>query len=58
MLTIKNLREKSGMSQKQFADYFEISIRTIQSWEQNLRTPPDYVVIMMEKILIYENKLV
>ncbi|MBO5209382.1 MAG: helix-turn-helix domain-containing protein [Lachnospiraceae bacterium] len=58
MLTVKNLREKSGMSQKQFADYFEIPIRTIQSWEQNLRTPPNYIAIMMEKILKYENKIV
>lgn len=46
------------MSQKQFADYFEIPIRTIQSWEQNLRTPPNYIAIMMEKILKYENKIV
>lgn len=57
MITVKSLRERSGMSQSQFANYFEISIRTVQSWEQGLRTPPDYVILMMEKILKYEKKL-
>lgn len=57
MITVKSLRERSGMSQSQFPNYFEISIRTVQSWEQGLRTPPDYAILMMEKILKYEKKL-
>ncbi len=57
MRTIKSLREELEMSQSQFANYFAISVRTIQSWEQGLRTPPDYVVLMMEKILKYEGKI-
>jgi len=30
---IKELREQSGMTKKQFADYFEIPLKTIQNWE-------------------------
>lgn len=46
--TIKELREQSGMSQSQFSNFFNIPIRTIQDWEQERRTPPPYVVELIE----------
>jgi putative transcriptional regulator len=35
----KKAREDLGLSQKQFAEYFGVSIRTIQEWEQHRRKP-------------------
>ena len=36
---VKKIREKLHLSQKEFAHYFGVSVRTIQEWEQNRRTP-------------------
>ena len=51
-MTIKELREQSGMSQAEFGAYFDIPKRTIQNWEwegQNKqgRKCPEYVVSLM-----------
>lgn len=48
-MDIKELRELTGMSQKRFAEYFGIPIRTIQEWEQNKRKPAEYLTKLMEK---------
>lgn len=36
---VKEIRTHLGLSQEQFAEYFGVSIRTIQEWEQHRRTP-------------------
>ena len=36
------------MTQKEFAEYFNIPVRTIQDWEAGRRTPPVYVVELIE----------
>lgn len=46
---IVNLREKTGMSRKAFRAEFGIPERTLQSWEEGERTPPDYVLKLLEK---------
>ena len=51
---LKNIREKTGISQKNLAKYFNIPIRTIQDWEQGKRIPPDYTIAMMLRILDVE----
>lgn len=43
-MTIKELRQKLKMTQKEFGEYLNIPQRTIQSWELGDRTPPPYVV--------------
>lgn len=50
-MKIKELRHLTGMSQREFADYFGISVRTIQEWEQERRTPPSYLVGLLKRIL-------
>lgn len=47
-MTIKELREKTGLSQSKFAEYLNISVRTVQYWEQEKRTPPEYVTELIE----------
>ena len=43
-MTIKELRLSARMTQKQFAGYFNIPLRTIENWETGKRKPPEYVV--------------
>ena len=51
---IRELRKASGLSQTVFAEKFEIPTSTLQDWEHNRRTPPIYVVGMIDKILSTE----
>ena len=48
MLTLKELRQLSGMSRKEFADYFSIPYRTLQNWELNIRECPAYLLDLIE----------
>lgn len=56
-MTVKEIRSKLGLSQKEFAEYMNIPKRTIQSWEQNYRNVPDYVMSLILRILKLENKI-
>lgn len=56
-MTVKEIRSKLGLSQKEFAEYMNIPKRTIQSWEQNYRNAPDYVMGLILRVLKLENKL-
>ena len=49
--TIKEFRQTHKMTQKAFADYFEIPLKTVQAWEQGTRKPPEYVFKLMVKYL-------
>ena len=51
---IKRMRQRTGLSQSKFAAIFGIPTRTYQHWETGFRQPPDYVIKMMDKILIYD----
>lgn len=51
---IRELRKVSGLSQTTFAEKFEIPTSTLQDWEHNRRTPPMYVVGMIDKLLASE----
>jgi DNA-binding transcriptional regulator YiaG len=50
-MTIKEIRTQMGLSQSQFANYFEIPIRTIQKWECGQSSPPPYIPKMMLRIV-------
>jgi len=39
MKSIKELREHYGYTQKQFADLLDVTINTVQKWEQGTRFP-------------------
>lgn len=49
-MTIKGLRASMGLTQKQFAEYFEVPQRTIQEWEQERRIPPEYIPKLLERV--------
>ena len=50
-MTIQELRNKTGLSQSQFAERLEIPLGTIRNWEQGRRVPPNYVLRLIEKEL-------
>jgi DNA-binding transcriptional regulator YiaG len=47
-MTFKELRENSGMTRPQFAEYFGIPYRTVQSWELGERTCTAYLLELMK----------
>lgn len=55
-MTIKELREKTGLSQYKFAEKFKMGTANISHWEQEVRKPPEYVTYMMERILDLEKE--
>ena len=58
MNAIRELRFQTGMSQKEFAEYVEIPVGTIQHWEQGFRKPPEYVVKLIKRLMTYDSWLV
>ena len=47
-MTLKELRENSGMTRSEFAEYFEIPYRTVQNWEIGERKCPEYLLKLIE----------
>lgn len=56
MDTIKDICREYGINQTKLASRFGIPLRTIQNWHGGQRTPPDYVVNMMEELLRQDAK--
>ena len=56
-MTIKELREKTGLSQQKFGDYFGIPLRTIQNWEMGTRKCNQYILDLLEYKLRNEGKI-
>lgn len=52
---IKSIRSSTGMSQARFSEAYEIPVRTIQDWERGVRTPPPYVIKLLEAATKKEN---
>lgn len=44
---LRRLRSKTGMSQRRFAAYFRIPIRTYEDWERGIRKMPEYLLRLM-----------
>ena len=57
MNKIKELRKSTGLSQRRFADKFKIPVANVQTWEQGINKPLDYVVYMIQTILEQEKKI-
>lgn len=46
------------MSKRKFAQKYGIPIRTLEDWLAGRRTPTDYVVALLSKVVEYEKMLV
>ena len=49
LLTIREIRASTGLSQAKFCEVLDIPLKTLQHWEAGRRSCPDYVV----KLIIY-----
>lgn len=54
-MTIKDLREKTGLTQEKFAEKTGISVYNIRHWEQGYSKPPAYLISLLERVLKIEN---
>lgn len=50
-MTIKEIREKTGLSQAKFGKRYGIPTRTIENWEAGSRVPPQYVVELLRRVV-------
>lgn len=48
---IRELRDMTGMTQKQFAEWFHIPISTLRKWEQGEARPADYIVELIARTI-------
>ena len=55
MKDVRTLRFQTGLSQAAFAARYNIPLRTIEDWESNKRTPPAYVIELLEYKIRKEN---
>lgn len=51
---IKELRNSTGMSRKEFSEHTGIPVRTLEDWEAARRTPPEYIPRLIDYQLKYE----
>lgn len=56
-MTVKEMRVKMGLSQSKFANYLGVPIATLQTWEQGIHNPPEYVLLLIERVLKLEGKI-
>lgn len=50
-ITIKELRENTGLTQKAFAAMYGIPLGTLRRWEQGESRPASYVLGMLSKLI-------
>ena len=53
-MEIKELRKKKQMTQKEFAEFFNIPLRTIQKWEQHDSEPLPYLISLIQEEITEE----
>lgn len=51
---IKELRESVNMNRKEFSEHTGIPVRTLEDWEADRRTPPEYIPRLIAYQLKYE----
>ena len=56
VITIKELRRISGLNQQSFSGKYKIPRRTLEDWESGNRTPPEYVILLLERAVMEDLK--
>ena len=55
-MNIREIRKTTGLTQKEFADLFNIPIGTVRRWEYGESTPAPYLIRLIAERLPVENK--
>lgn len=50
-MEIKEIRKLTGLSQTEFGKLYSIPMRTIQNWEGGQRECPEYVRLLLERVV-------
>ena len=58
-MQIKNIREKTHLTQKEFAEQYHIPLQTLKQWESSTnssshRQPPPYVLFLLDRLVSQE----
>lgn len=53
---IRVLRAETGLNRKQFAEHFQIPLRTVEEWEAGRRKPPEYIPRLINYQIMYEQE--
>lgn len=48
ILNIKEIRNKTNLSQSQFCNYFKIPLSTLQKWERGVSRTPVYLLELLD----------
>ena len=48
-MNIREMRNRLGDTQSEFAARYNIPFRTIQNWETGIRKPPEYIINLLER---------
>ena len=54
-IDVKAVREKTGLSQSEFARMIQISTRTLQNWEQKRRNPTGPAIALLRLVAAEPN---
>ena len=55
-MTIREMREYLNLSRAAFSRIYKIPIRTLENWESGERTPPDYLLYLLERAVLEDKK--
>ena len=55
-MKIKEIRNASGLTQEAFARKYNIPKRTIEGWEAGKRNPPEYVLLLLDRVVREDTK--
>lgn len=51
-MTIKEIRSAAGLTQAEMAEKLHIPKRTLENWDEGKRTPPNYIVELIQYRLL------
>jgi putative transcriptional regulator len=57
LISVKELREQTGLSQSEFAAKYDLNLRSLQNWEQGVSMPPRYVVTLLSRVVGLDYKI-
>jgi transcriptional regulator with XRE-family HTH domain len=50
-MTVKELRQISGLSQAAFGEKYHIPVRTVENWEGGVRKPSDTILYLLDRMV-------
>lgn len=54
---VRELRQRTGLTQERFCEVYGIPKRTLENWEQGSRKPPEYVVALLERAVEQDKRI-